>query len=90
MSTPKTIQVAIVEDDRRLREELAQKVGNQPTLKCVGVFANADGAMQQLPKLAPDVVLMDIHLGKGMTGIECTQALKIRSAGHASHHSHHV
>ena len=76
MSTTKTIQVAIVEDDRRLREELAQKVGNQPALKCVGVFANADEALQQLPTLAPDVVLMDIHLGKGMTGIECTQSLK--------------
>jgi len=75
MIITKPIQVAIVEDDRRLREELAQKVGSETTLKCVGLFANADEALQQLPKLAPDVVLMDIHLGKGMTGIECTQAL---------------
>lgn len=76
MNTTKPIKVVIVEDDRRLREELAQKVGNQSEFKCVGVFANAEAALQQLPKLAPDVVLMDIHLGKGMTGIECTQALK--------------
>jgi len=76
MNTSKIIQVAIVEDDCRLREELARKIGQQPALRCVGVFANADEALQQLPQAAPHVVLMDIHLGKGMSGIECTQALK--------------
>lgn len=76
MSTLNPIQVAIVEDDRRLREELAREIGSHATLRCVGVFANADEALQQLPTAAPDVVLMDIHLGKGMSGIECTQALK--------------
>lgn len=76
MSKAKIIQVAIVEDDQRLREELVREIGGHATLRCVGLFANADEALRQLPQAAPDVVLMDIHLGKGLSGIECTQALK--------------
>lgn len=76
MSKAKPIQVAIVEDDRRLREELAGEIASHATLRCVGVFANADEALRQLPKHPPDVVLMDIHLGTGKSGIVCTQALK--------------
>ena len=76
MNNPRIIQVAIVEDDQRLRDELARKISSQPTLRCVGVFTNAEEALQQLPKTAPEVVLMDINLGKGKSGIECTQTLK--------------
>jgi RNA polymerase sigma factor (sigma-70 family) len=76
MKTTKPIRVAVVEDDDRLREDLASEIEHQPALRCVGVFANADEALRHLPGIAPDVVMMDIHLGKGMSGIECTQALK--------------
>ena len=76
MSSAKTIQVAIVEDDRRLREELAREIRGHSSLRCVGEFAGAEEALRELPKLSPDVVVMDIHLGQGKSGIECTQALK--------------
>jgi DNA-binding NarL/FixJ family response regulator len=76
--TPKKrIRVAIVEDNRKLRLELADTIAAQPQLECVGTCASGEEALKQLPPAAPDVVLMDIHL-QGMSGIECTRQLKHR------------
>jgi DNA-binding NarL/FixJ family response regulator len=75
MTPPKRIKVAIVEDNRKLRLELADTIASQPGLECVGALASGEEALKQLPKAAPDVVLMDIHL-QGMSGIDCTRQLK--------------
>lgn len=76
MTTTKRIKVAIVEDNRKLRLELADVITGQATLECVGTCASGEEALRQLPKAAPDVVLMDINL-QGMSGIECTRELKL-------------
>lgn len=41
----------------------------------VGSIGNAEEALQKIPLLQPDVVLMDINLGKGKNGIECIHIL---------------
>jgi DNA-binding NarL/FixJ family response regulator len=64
-----------VEDNRKLRLELADTIAAQPELECVATCASGEEALKQLPSTAPDVVLMDIHL-QGMSGIECTRQLK--------------
>lgn len=76
MSVGKTIKrVAIVEDDRGLREQLAQILGAAPDVRFVGACASGEEALERIPTLQPDVVLMDIKL-PGMSGIECVAHLK--------------
>jgi DNA-binding NarL/FixJ family response regulator len=70
-----TKKVAIVEDDRGLREQLVQILKAARDARCVGAFLSAEEALQQIPAAQPDVVLMDIKL-PGMSGIECVAQLK--------------
>ena len=69
------ITVAIVEDDPRVREELAKLISRARGFKCLGVYADAEAALMDIPRQRPDVVLMDINL-PGMSGIECVRRLK--------------
>src|SRR5882757_2202403 len=67
--------VAIVEDDRGLREQLVKILCSAPDVKFVGAFASAEDAIIGIPAQKPDVVLMDIRL-PGMSGIQCVAELK--------------
>lgn len=69
------IKVAIVEDDSGLRESLAILVNGSGGFQCVGTYATAEAALENLPRAWPDVVLMDINLPQ-MSGIECVARLK--------------
>ncbi len=68
-------KVAIVEDDRGLREQLAQILGAARDVHFVGACASGEEAIERIHVLQPDVVLMDIKL-PGMSGIECVSHLK--------------
>jgi DNA-binding NarL/FixJ family response regulator len=70
-----TVRVAIVEDDQAVRENLALLIGSAPGFSCVASCVSAEEAWQKLPALAPDVVLMDIHL-PGRNGIACVARLR--------------
>jgi DNA-binding NarL/FixJ family response regulator len=70
-----SIKVAIVEDDEGIREGLAAILGGSEGFRCVGAYRTAEEALSALPRLNPDVILMDINLPK-MSGIECVQRLK--------------
>jgi DNA-binding NarL/FixJ family response regulator len=69
------IRVAIVEDNQTIRESLTRFVQTAPDFQCVCLCATAEEALQELPGLRPEVVLMDIQLPK-LSGIECTAQLK--------------
>lgn len=69
------IRVAIVDDDRDMRESIQDVLGGDPAFACVSSYASAEQALQQLAQDHADVVLMDINM-KGMDGIECTRRLK--------------
>ena len=69
------INVSIVEDDAKLRETLVRYLATQPGFRCVSTYGNAEAALADIPKVRPDVVLMDINL-PGMTGIECVSRLR--------------
>jgi DNA-binding NarL/FixJ family response regulator len=68
-------KVAIVEDDRGLRDQLASILGAAPDVRFVGACGSGDEAVDRIHVLRPDVVLMDIKL-PGMSGIECVSHLK--------------
>jgi len=67
--------VIVVEDDRGLREQLAEILENAPDIECLGAFASAEAALPQILEKNPDVVLMDIKL-PGMSGIQCVSEIK--------------
>src|SRR5207302_3957538 len=60
------------EDDQRLL--LKRALSRAPALECLGAYATAEAALEDIPRRKPDVVLMDIKL-PGMNGIECTRRL---------------
>ena len=66
--------IAIVEDDRTLRETLVELIDGTPGLRCVCACSSSKEALALVPKHSPDVVLMDIHL-PGDSGIVCTAKL---------------
>jgi DNA-binding NarL/FixJ family response regulator len=70
-----SIRVAIVEDDRAVRENLVLLIGAAPGFSCVASCASAEEAWERLPALRPEVVLMDIHL-PGRSGIACVSRLR--------------
>jgi DNA-binding NarL/FixJ family response regulator len=69
------ITVSIVEDNEQLRQTLARVLNRSEGFRCISHYADAETALQNLPKDAPDVVLMDINL-PGMNGVECVRQLK--------------
>jgi len=67
--------VAVVEDDADFRASLQRYLNEAPGHRCVGACATAEEALQKIPRLLPDVALMDIHL-PNLSGVECTRRLK--------------
>ena len=68
--------ISIVEDNDKLRGTLAKVISRADGFKCVSDYASAEDALAGLPKIKPDVVLMDINL-PGMNGVECVRKLKV-------------
>ena len=69
------ISVSIVEDNDKLRGTLARVLNRADGFRCVSQHPSAEDALKDLPKVKPDVVLMDINL-PGMNGVECVRRLK--------------
>src|SRR6266496_2870378 len=75
MSISDPIRVAVVEDKVAFRRGLGAIFELTPGIECVGMYATGEEALREIPKVAPDVVLMDLNL-PGLSGIECTRELK--------------
>jgi DNA-binding NarL/FixJ family response regulator len=69
------VRVALVEDDRTVREGLQILLNGSPGFTCLATYSNGEDAVAGLPVVNPDVVLMDINL-PGISGIECIIRLK--------------
>ena len=70
-----SIAVSIVEDDPQVRGSLAKLIDGAPGFRCVSVHPSAEDALVEIPKVKPEVVLMDINL-PGANGVECVRKLK--------------
>lgn len=71
----KTIRIAMVEDDTTVRQGLKILLQGSPGFFCIAAYSNAEDAVADIPRVKPDVVLMDIEL-PGMNGIDCMISLK--------------
>jgi DNA-binding NarL/FixJ family response regulator len=74
---PAEIRVAIVEDERDIRECLTLLVNGTAGYTCTGSFRSMEEALEKIPQQLPDVVLSDIGL-PGMSGIDGVRLLKER------------
>jgi len=70
-----SIRVSIVEDNGRVRGSLARLIALSDGFKCVSEHGSGEEAVAGLPKLKPEVILMDINL-PGINGVECVRQLK--------------
>lgn len=73
-ATAKPIRIALVEDQRQLRDSLREILDTSPGVECVAACANAEQAIHELPGIAPQVVFMDINLPV-MDGVSCVREL---------------
>jgi DNA-binding NarL/FixJ family response regulator len=71
------VQVAIIEDQQRIREGLRILIDGTPGCCCVGAYGTIEDALPQLARETPDVALVDIGL-PGISGIEGTRIFKQR------------
>jgi DNA-binding NarL/FixJ family response regulator len=74
------VRVSIVEDDRVTRETLSALVRQEPGLQFVAAYADAESAIDDVPRRTPDVLVVDIGLSpKGsdrLDGPQCVASLK--------------
>ncbi len=68
------IRVAMVEDDARLRNAVGEVFSKAPDFRYVGVFFNGKTALAELPRLKPEVIIMDVNL-PDVSGVECVARL---------------
>lgn len=71
----KTILISIVEDIADVRTGLERIINANPSLCCVSAYASAEDALDGLPKLQPDIVIMDVNL-PAINGIDCLRRMK--------------
>ncbi len=69
------IKVSIVEDLAEVRQGLSELIISDKELLMMENFDNAESAIEKIPALEPDIVIMDINL-PGMSGIECIKIIK--------------
>ena len=69
------IRVSIVEDLAEIRDGLTELVRSDKELLMLDNFDNAESAMNKLPGMEADIVIMDINL-PGMSGIDCIRQIK--------------
>ncbi len=67
--------VVIVEDNNIVRGCLEELVNSITGCECIATFPSAEEAIRMIPRLKPDLVMMDIHL-PNLSGIECAAKLK--------------
>lgn len=69
------IYVAIIDDDKVLRDSLAVLIDGTNGFSCVGVYGDCETALRFVENDPPDVILMDIEL-PGMWGNEGVRCIK--------------
>jgi DNA-binding NarL/FixJ family response regulator len=72
------VRVVIVEDETLYLDLLTVALSHQGGLDVVGSFRAPTAALDNVPKLAPDVALMDVNLRDELNGLQV--ALKLRKS----------
>jgi len=70
-----TIRMLLVDDHQLLREGLCALLSDEPEMEVIGEAADGDSAVRLAKELSPDVILMDITIGKA-SGIDVTRTIR--------------
>lgn len=70
------VRVLLVDDQALFREALAVLLGVRADVEVVGEAGDGDEALRRVAELAPDVVLMDLHMPV-LNGIAATRRLHV-------------
>jgi DNA-binding NarL/FixJ family response regulator len=70
------IKVTIVDDNPAVRSALEKMITGTEGFNLLGSYGDAEEAIVLIPLMKPDVVLLDINLGHGESGIDCIRKIK--------------
>lgn len=68
------IRIGIVDDDGEMRKVITRVLSKEPNMEVAASFCSGEEAIEKMPSVKPDIVLMDINLS-GLNGIETTARL---------------
>lgn len=69
------IRVFVVEDQTKILKNQLRLLEGHPDIEIIGTALSGEAAMEEVPKLMPDVLLLDLGLPR-MSGIDVTRAVK--------------
>jgi len=70
------IKITIVDDNPEVRAALEKLIEAEDGFEVTGSYGDPQEAIVLIPLFKPDVVLLDIYLGNGESGIDCIRKLK--------------
>jgi DNA-binding NarL/FixJ family response regulator len=70
------IKVSIVDDSPEVRAASEKLITSAEGFELIGSYGDLQEAIILIPLMKPDVVLIDINLGHGESGIDCIRKLK--------------
>jgi DNA-binding NarL/FixJ family response regulator len=77
---PKTkIRIAIIEDNRLLRDGISVMINEQPDLKVVAAFGEIENSMSKIFNQKPDIILIDLGL-RSRNSLDVVKMIKKKSA----------
>ena len=72
------IRLVLVDDHPVVREGLGVILASESDIEVVAMYADAETALEDMPSLAPDIVVLDVRL-PGMSGVDACAVLRARN-----------
>ena len=69
------MKTIIVDDEAAARKVLRDRCAGERDIEVIGEYADAESALAALPKLSPDLIFLDVKMGK-VSGMQLAQALE--------------